>query len=90
MSSYSDLVEVVAHNMGMEKSEIRPILDKTFGFIQDNLVQGEDISTPIGKFKRADRKARMGRNPRTGEALPIAAKNGAKFTPSKALKDALG
>jgi DNA-binding protein HU-beta len=54
------------------------------------LVQGETITLPgFGTFSLAERAARTGRNPKTGEALEIAASRAAKFKQAKALKDAL-
>ena len=90
MSSYQDRIDAVASRQGIDRVETRNILDGVFVYIQAELKDGADVSTPIGKFKRADRAARMGRNPLTGEAIQIEAKNGAKFVPSKALKEALG
>lgn len=43
----------------------------------------------IGRLKKVQRKARMGRNPRTGEAIKIKAKTTAKFYVAKAVKDAI-
>ena len=43
----------------------------------------------LGKLKKSERKARMGRNPQTGEAIKIKAKTTAKFTVAKAVKDAI-
>jgi DNA-binding protein HU-beta len=43
----------------------------------------------LGKLKKAERKARMGRNPQTGEAIKIKAKTVVKFTVAKAAKDAI-
>lgn len=51
---------------------------------------GKEVTLPgIGKFKVAQRAARTGRNPQTGEAIAIAAKNVVKFSVSKPLSDAL-
>ena len=44
--------------------------------------------TDLGKFGTAQRAAKTGRNPKTGEAIQIAAKRAPKFSPAKALKDA--
>lgn len=49
---------------------------------------GELVITDLGKFGVADRAARTGRNPQTGEALEIAAKRVPTFSAVKALKDA--
>jgi DNA-binding protein HU-beta len=43
----------------------------------------------FGKFKKVDRKARMGRNPQTGQAIKIKASKKARFLPAKALKEVI-
>jgi len=54
------------------------------------LKAGDDVPLPgLGSLKVVKRAARMGRNPKTGAALEIPAKKAPKFTPGKALKDAL-
>jgi DNA-binding protein HU-beta len=50
---------------------------------------GEFVIPGIGKLVRVDRKARMGRNPATGEAIKIPAKKVVKFRVAKAAKDAI-
>jgi DNA-binding protein HU-beta len=54
------------------------------------LKQGDAVSVAgFGSFKVVERKARTGRNPRTGEELAIPASKAVKFTPAKALKESL-
>ena len=89
MISYQNMVDMVAARQGLEKNEVQNILDYAFNFIQDSLAEGEDVTAPIGKFKCTHRDARMGRNPKTGESIQIAASNGVKFAPNKAMKEAL-
>jgi DNA-binding protein HU-beta len=55
-----------------------------------SLEKGEDVTlTGFGTFKVVKRKARKGRNPFTGEEIKIKATKAPKFTPGKALKDAV-
>ena len=61
-----------------------------FAIIKANLKKGEDVAvTGFGSFKVMKRKARKGRNPRTGQELKIPAHKAVKFTPGKALKVSL-
>src|SRR6266403_4106872 len=50
---------------------------------------GKFVIPVIGRVVKAHRKARIGRNPQTGEAIKIKAKTGVRLRPSKALKDAI-
>ena len=64
--------------------------EKLFAIIRANLKQGDDVSIPgFGSFKVVNRKARKGRNPRTGKEIQIPASQAVKFTPGKALKESL-
>jgi DNA-binding protein HU-beta len=52
------------------------------------MAAGNDVMiNDVGKFKKVDRKARMGRNPFTGETIKIKASKKARFLPAKALKE---
>lgn len=86
---YADLIGTTAILANVPQSKAREVADALFDSIQNSLRDGHDVKTPIGTFKRADRKSRMGRNPQTGEAVKIRAQNAAKFTAAKRLKDAL-
>ena len=64
--------------------------DSLFGLIKVALKKGDDVAIfGFGSFKVVKRKARAGRNPRTGKALTIPAHKAVKFTPGKALKKSL-
>ena len=88
--SYSQFCEYVGDKQGVDKKEAKAILDLAFDYIQKSLMAGDNVTTPLGKFRRADRKARKGRNPATGESIQIKAKKAVKFAPNKALKEAMG
>ena len=82
-----DLVNEVAKAMNTKK-EAQIAVDQVFSTITKALKK-KDIVTLVGfgTFKVNRRKARMGRNPQTGEEIKIKAKNVPKFVPGKALKD---
>lgn len=72
------------------KSEAESILKTLLKAITDSLVKGEAVAVAgFGTFKVTQRKERTGRNPRTGETIQIPACNVLRFSPGKALKDAL-
>ncbi len=70
------------------KKEAAHAVEIVFDTIVRSLVKGEDVMiNDFGKFKKVDRKARMGRNPFTGETIKIKASKKARFLPAKGLKD---
>ena len=83
----SGLVDRVANAAGVDKRKAELAVDALLGAIVDSTRAGERVSVHgFGTFSRTSRAARMGRNPRTGEAVPIAASTGVKFTPAAAFK----
>ena len=86
----SDLIAAVAEAASISKSDAASAVDATFDTIADALKNGVDVRlTGFGSFGVADRAAREGRNPRTGEPIKIAASRQAKFKAGKGLKDAV-
>lgn len=87
----AELVDHLATADGkISKAQARALVDGVFAAIRDAAVKGEEVSVPgFGKFKVQNKPARTGRNPRTGEAVEIAASKKLAFQPAKALKDAL-
>jgi len=81
----SDLLTIT-----LQTDSNKPALNCLFSTITKALKK-KDAATIIGfgTFKVAQRKARKGRNPQTGEEIKIKAKKVAKFVPGKALKDAV-
>ena len=81
-----DLVKEVA-KVVKTKKEAQAALDCVISSIAKSLKKGEDVTlTGFGTFKVVKRKARKGRNPRTGEAIKIKASKAPKFVPGKTLK----
>ena len=86
----TDLVREVA-KMGNTKKEAKAAVDCVFSTITKALKKKDTVALiGFAAFKVAQRKARKGRHPRTGEEIKIKAKKVAKFVPGKALKDAVG
>lgn len=81
----------VALLAGTSKKDTEAVIKALGVVVQDNLRQGgEEVTLPgLGKFSVAQKAARTGRNPQTGESIQIAARKSPKFTAGKALKDAL-
>ena len=86
----SDLAEKLAAEHELPKSKAKQLLDAAFAALGDASARGEEVSIQgFGKFKVADRPAREGRNPASGETIQIAASRKAAFAPAKPLKDKL-
>jgi DNA-binding protein HU-beta len=85
-----DLVNHVSEKAGLSKVQADAAIIATFEGIVEALKKGEDAAfVGFGTFVVANRAARDGRNPSTGETIKIAASKQAKFKPGKAFKDAL-
>jgi len=85
-----DLVKEVA-KVVCTKKEAQAAVDCVFSTITKSLKKKDAVTLiGFGTFKVAQRKARKGRNPQTGEEIKIKAKKIAKFVPGKALKVAVG
>lgn len=84
-----ELVAEIAERCELEKKKSDEILQTVVEIIIAKVAKGETVAVPgFAKFARVDRKARMGRNPATGETIKIKASRKAKITPLKAFKDA--
>ncbi|MEK7537062.1 MAG: HU family DNA-binding protein [Patescibacteria group bacterium] len=84
------LAESLAEKLGLTKKQGADFLDAFVEQITGYLRKGEKVNiTGFGIFKVADRKAREGINPKTGEKIHIAASKKPRFTPGKVLKEAV-
>jgi len=84
-----DLVKEVA-KVVCTKKEAQAAVDCVFSTITKALKKKNPVTLiGFGTFKVAQRQARKGRNPQTGQEMTIKAKKVAKFVPGKALKDAV-
>jgi DNA-binding protein HU-beta len=85
-----EFVDQVANQSGLGKKEASDAVDAVLVVIQETLSRGGDISfTGFGKFSVADRGARQGVNPQTGERIQIAASRVPRFSAGSALKNAV-
>jgi DNA-binding protein HU-beta len=86
----SEFVDRVASTSGLSKKDAGSAVDAVLGAIEGALKSGEDVNfTGFGKFHVAERGAREGRNPRTGETMTIAASRVPRFTAGSGLKKAV-
>jgi len=86
----TQLIQMLADRTGQSKKDAASYLEALVETLTAQLKKGEKINiTGLGIFKVADRKAREGRNPRTGETIQIPASKKLRFTASKVLKEAV-
>ncbi len=86
----TELIEQIVKNTELTKADAAKTLDATIEAIITSLKKGQKVTlVGFGTFTVSERKARTGRNPRTGEAIKIAASNVPRFVPGKAFKDTL-
>jgi DNA-binding protein HU-beta len=84
----AQFIAALAPHFNDSKKEAAHAVDIVFDTITRSMSRGEDVMiNDFGKFKKVDRKARMGRNPFTGETIKIKASKKARFLPAKALKE---
>ena len=87
----TDLIAAAAEQSGISKKDAERVLNAAIDTIVASLAKGERVQiSGFGIFETKDREARVGRNPRTKEAIAIPATRTPAFKPSKALKDAVG
>lgn len=85
-----DFIDLVSAKTGLTKKDSEQTMDAIFEVLRDTLSQGDRLLVNgFGVFQTQERKARVGRNPRTREAVSIPAATVAVFKPSQALKDKL-
>ena len=86
----NELINSVAEAAGLSKADAAGAVDGVFNTIMNTLAGGDEVRfVGFGTFSVAQRAASIGRNPRTGEKINIAASKQPKFKAGKALKDAV-
>ena len=78
-TSQSDLYSLIAKSSGQTEAVVSEVMGAFQSTVLDQSFKGNDVALGIGTFKRADKAARNGRNPSTGETIKIAASKGVKF-----------
>lgn len=85
-----DLVASVAEKTDITKKEAEKVIVQVFASIEEALAKGDKVQlVGFGTFEVKERAARVGRNPRTGEQIEIAATKVPVFKPGKALREAV-
>jgi DNA-binding protein HU-beta len=83
-----DLIAKIVKDTGVTKATAGKMIESTIDTIGKALKKGDTVAfVGFGTFKTSNRKARVARNPRTGEAIKIAKRRVPRFTAGKALKD---
>jgi DNA-binding protein HU-beta len=88
--SKAQLITDIAEATDLTRANVSAVLEQLSEIVSDALENNDEVTLPgIGKLKVNPRPARTGRNPQTGKAIEIAAKNAVRFVPAKALTDAI-
>lgn len=83
----AELAELLFERLGLNKRESRDMVEAFFELMHGRLVDGEDVRlSGFGNFQIRRKAPRPGRNPRTGESIPIKARNVVTFHASHKLK----
>lgn len=84
----AQLAEMLFEQIGLNKRESKDMVDAFFDLIAQSLVDGQDVKlSGFGNFQIRTKAPRPGRNPRTGELIPIAARRVVTFHASSKLKE---
>jgi DNA-binding protein HU-beta len=90
MAGKADIVNHLAETVDISKRQAGDTFDALIDYITETLQSGDRVQIAgFGTFSVVERAAREGRNPRTGETIPIPASKGVKFKPGTSLKDAV-
>ena len=83
----AELAELLFERLGLNKRESKDMVEAFFDLIQKTLLSGDDVKmSGFGNFNIRRKAPRPGRNPRTGESIPIKARNVVTFHASHKLK----
>jgi nucleoid DNA-binding protein len=82
-----DIVLKITDSTGIKQVDVKTIVQKTFDMIIESLERSEKVELRnFGVFKIKERKARFGRNPRTGESVPVPPRKVVVFKPGLEMK----
>ena len=86
----SEVIKTLSEKMDLDRKTIVRFMDNLVGLVVKETKRGGEFLIPgLGKAVKANRKARMGRNPATGATIKIPAKTVVKFRLAKAFKDSI-
>ena len=84
----ADLVEALARRTNMQRADANRLLSRMLDMMQDALVEGDTVKlSRFGNFNVRAKRQRIGRNPKTGEEVPITPRRVVTFRPSQMLRD---
>jgi len=84
----ADLVEALARRANLQRADANRLLTRMLDMVQDALVEGETVKlSRFGNFNVRAKRQRIGRNPKTGEEVPITPRRVVTFRPSQMLRD---
>ncbi|MBF0384217.1 MAG: integration host factor subunit alpha [Magnetococcales bacterium] len=82
------IAEALHKNSGLSKNEALELTEIVFESIRQRLERGDDVKLPgFGNFLVREKRARVGRNPKTGEEIGISARKVVSFKPSQILRE---
>ena len=83
-----DIIDSINEKTSIQKNECARIIESLFEIIKSESAKGNDVNiSGFGKWSVLKKKARKGRNPKTGEAMTITARKVVTFKPSAVLKN---
>lgn len=83
----ADMAEKLFEELGLNKREAKELVEAFFEEVRDALEEGNQVKlSGFGNFDLRDKKERPGRNPKTGEEIPISARRVVTFRPGQKLK----
>lgn len=83
----ADIAQTLTDKFGFNKRESKEVVEQFFTEMSNVLIKGEQIKlSGFGNFELRDKSARPGRNPRTGEDVPISARRVVTFKPGQKLR----
>lgn len=84
----ADLAEAVYREIGLSRTESAALVESVIDNIIDALLRGESVKLAgFGTFSLRDKAERMGRNPKTGKAVPITSRRVLSFKPSQVVRE---
>ena len=84
----ADLVEALARRANVQRADANRLLSRMLEMMQDALVEGDTVKlSRFGNFNVRAKRQRIGRNPKTGEEVPITPRRVVTFRPSQMLRE---
>jgi integration host factor subunit alpha len=86
----ADITESLHRNIGLSRTESADMVNSVLDLVSDALVEGQTVKlSSFGTFMVRSKRERMGRNPKTGEEVPITPRRVLVFRPSQVMKNVI-